>query len=154
MAGNASEGHRVKVPFTNYRIVSDTKGNKELNGVDLKTDIHDLTWAVRGIYGPYVGIEEEGNDFNVYDVVNIYIPNREDLSNKEVIKTRKDDASSWYPVSKRTSELSSECYLGDAFICNFAHTMNRNFTDPSFPINTEIADELSWAKGAGRDRDA
>lgn len=154
VAGNASEGHRVKVPFTNYRIVSDTKGNKKLNGIDLKTDIHDLTWAVRGIYGPYVGIEEEGNDFDVYDVVNIYIPNREDLSNEEVIKTRKDDASSWYPVSKRTSELSSECYLGDAFICNFAHTMNRNFTDPSFPINTEIADELSWAKGAGRDRDA
>ena len=150
VAGEASEGHRAKVPFTNYRVISDSVGNKEIDGIDLKTDQHDLTWAVRGIYGPYVGIEEDGNDFNAYDLINIYIPNRKDLSNEEVIKTRKDDASSWYPVSKRTSELSSECYLGDAFICSFAHTMNRNFTDPSFPINTEIADNKTWAKAAGR----
>ena len=154
IAGNAAEGHRIKVPFTNYRIVADTYKNKELNGIDLLTEIHDLTWPVRGIYGPYVGIEEEQSDGLPYDVVNIYIPEKDKLGNNDIISTRRDDSSEYYPISERSSNLIQECYRGDTFICNFTHTMNRNFADPSFPINTEIADNLTWAKGAGRDRDS
>ena len=155
LAGNAAEAHRVKVPFTNYRILTDTYKNKEINGIELKTDKHDETWAVRGIYGPYVGIEEKDQDytdFNPYDVVNIYIPNRNELTADDVVISRRDDASEWYPICKRTNKVNEyiDCFCGDTFICNFAHTMNRNFADPSFPMNTEIADYLTWAKGADK----
>jgi len=154
LAGNASEGHRVKVPFTDYRIVLDTPGSGEIDGLDLKADHFNLTWATRGIWGPYVGIYEKNYvGKNCYDVINIMIPNRDELDREDIVKTRKDDSSEYYPISKRF-EINKDsnintCFSGDCFICNFAHTMNRNFTDPSFPINTEIADYKTWAKSTG-----
>jgi len=35
-------------------------------------------------------------------------------------------------------------FRGDCYICNFTHRMNRNFQDPSFPINDDILDEETW----------
>ena len=80
VAGNPAEADKVKVPFANFRVIGDTRGKSgknDIDGLEMKTDDVDITWACRGIWGPYVGIEEDSNNSNpeVYDVVNILIPN-------------------------------------------------------------------------------
>lgn len=152
VAGNASEAHKVKVPFADFRIIADTTKKNQVDGVDMKTDDVDVTWACRGIWGPYVGIEEKHQEQTApYEVINITIPNYDDIISNvdKMLANRKDDSSEYYPISDRISieKTSIECFRGDCFICNFAHTMNRNFADPSFPINTDIADYNTWYKG-------
>ena len=154
VAGNAAEAQKVKVPFVNFRVIADTTKKNQIDGVDMKTDDVDVTWACRGIWGPYVGIEEKkynDNESEVYDVVNITVPNYDVITTNvdKMIANRKDDVSEYYPISNRISSANNtvECFRGDCFVCNFAHTMNRNFADPSFPVNTDIADHNTWYKG-------
>lgn len=157
LAGSEADGIQTKTPFINYRIIFDAKKTGEIDGVTMEIDNADVTWKVRGIWGPYVGIENEDNAPNsyVYDVDNILIPNYSDLTKEELEITRRDDKSEFYAISDRfeITNKSVECFRGDCFVCNFGHVMNRNFIDPSFPINTEIADTNCWYKACRVDLD-
>lgn len=43
-----------------------------------------------------------------------------------------------------TEKIVGTFYRGDTYICTFTHRMNRNFQDPSAPINHKIVDEDCW----------
>lgn len=151
VAGNAAEAHRCKVPFSRVRIIYDAAGTPTIDGIKMKDDDADVTWVCRGIWGPYVGIEDVKDDYGsqVYDVVNIRIPNYDSTTVKDFVTTRINDTSEYYPITQRfdTVKTSVIAYSGDCYVCNFAHTMLRNFADPSFPTSTEIADPNTWYKG-------
>ena len=95
------------------------------------------------------------SDPKCYDVINITLPNYDEITknhSENAIITRKDDKSLYYPITKRIERTNSDrtisAFQGDCFVCPFAHTMNRNFTDPSFPINTDIIDSKTWTKSS------
>ena len=123
---------------------------------------------VRGSYGPYLAI----NGINTPNtIIDIKIPgyNRNNL--KEYFQIRYDDKSAFYAISDRidlnninewlmdcdnpdgvikesTSQvkLRKNLYRGDCYICQFTHRVNRNFQDPSAPINDKIVDPKCWAQ--------
>lgn len=157
VAGDPADGSKYKVPFTDYRLIYDCKGDAVVDGLDLKAQIFNVTWASRGIWSPYIGIEEKDNasDPKCYDVINITLPNYDEITknhSENAIITRKDDKSLYYSITKRIERTNSDrtisAFQGDCFVCPFAHTMNRNFTDPSFPINTDIIDSKTWTKSS------
>lgn len=116
----------------------------EYIGQELKSS--DANNLLRGSYGPYLG-------FDGYKypgtLVNIYIPDYSSMNKQELFKIRINDKSPYYAISERydITKVPSEdqiLYRGDTYICTFTHRFNRNFQDPSAPINHRIVDENCW----------
>lgn len=118
----------------------------------------DASNLVRGIYSPYLGII--GNT-TIGNIINIYTPGYGTSAYKQYFTTRYDDTSPYYAIGDRVSiedviskyELTTvgdvsgyvkTYYRGDCYICNYTHRLNRNFQDPSAPINDEIVDDNTW----------
>lgn len=115
---------------------------------------------IRGSYGPYlaiVGYPQSGH------IVRIKIPGYDQNLMLDYFKIRYNDNSSFFAISDRfdlnkmeyytvKDESTNKCsfnstfYRGDCYICQFTHRLNRNFQDPSSPINDDIVDEKCWAK--------
>lgn len=116
----------------------------EYIGQELKSS--DANNLLRGSYGPYLG-------FDGYKypgtLVNICIPDYSSMNKQELFKIRINDKSPYYAISERydITKVPSEdqiLYRGDTYICTFTHRFNRNFQDPSAPINHRIVDENCW----------
>lgn len=139
-----------------FRFEYAGRENKTTDGVNV----------LRGSYGPFLGIttyEEEGQ------LIDIKIPGYSKVNLPDYFKVRYSDKSSYYAISDRIDiqKLSDWCdttnmswdntethwpgyklrnplYRGDCYICQFTHRLNRNFQDPSAPINSAIVDEKCW----------
>lgn len=120
---------------------------------------------LRGSYGPYLGIT--GYNYSG-KTIDIKIPGFGSMTQEDLFKIRYADKSPFYAISERidlrhmedwfdlseivnsgdTSEteisLLSSLYRGDCYICQFTHRLNRNFQDPSAPINDKIVDPNCW----------
>ncbi|WP_418192592.1 hypothetical protein, partial [Alistipes sp.] len=117
------------------------------------------TNLIRGAYAPYLGIV--GDQVSIGSIINIYIPGYSESQMSTYFNTRYEDTSPYFAICERISftdldgTLSLQkigdvysyiktCYRGDCYICNYTHRLNRNFQDPSAPINDEIVDENTW----------
>lgn len=121
---------------------------------------------IRGSFGPYLGITGYSYSGRILD---IKIPGFGDINLDELFKIRYSDKSPFYAISDRIDlqyendwfdlsnilntqddasqkniQLLSNIYRGDCYICQFTHRLNRNFQDPSSPINDKIVDETCW----------
>lgn len=125
---------------------------------------------LRGSFGPYLGITGYTNKSRL---ITIKIPGYSTGNMQEYFEIRYHDKSPYYPISyrmnlsraikwlsdeevlKEASEETSEeaktgtvfrnsIYRGDCYICQFTHRLNRNFQDPSAPINDKIVDKNCW----------
>ena len=113
--------------------------NQELKSTDASN-------LLRGSYGPYLafdGYKYPGT------LVNIYIKDYLSMNKQELFKIRINDKSPYYAISDRydITQIPDEdfiLYRGDTYICTFTHRFNRNFQDPSAPINHKIVDEDCW----------
>lgn len=113
--------------------------NQELKSTDASN-------LLRGSYGPYLafdGYKYPGT------LVNIYIKDYLSMNKQELFKIRINDKSPYYAISDRydITQVPNEdfiLYRGDTYICTFTHRFNRNFQDPSAPINHKIVDEDCW----------
>ena len=113
--------------------------NQELKSTDASN-------LLRGSYGPYLafdGYKYPGT------LVNIYIKDYLSMNKQELFKIRINDKSPYYAISDRydITQVPDEdfiLYRGDTYICTFTHRFNRNFQDPSAPINHKIVDEDCW----------
>lgn len=137
-AGEAEEGFRYE--YVKQKI----KTKESLN-------------VIRGSYGPYLGIT---NYPSAGELIDIMVPGYSETLLLDYFKIRYNDKSSYYAISDRI-DLSSEfefiendgnsykklintLYRGDCYICQFTHRINRNFQDPSVPVNDEIVDPKCW----------
>lgn len=131
-AGEAEEAHR-------FEFI--TKQNKTSEATNL----------VRGAFGPYIAFD----GYNVPGtLVNIYIKDWMHMSTLEQFKLRYNDKAPFYAISERYSWQDIKdnlenlenlvLYRGDSYICTFTHRVNRNFQDPSAPINHQIVDYECW----------
>ena len=116
---------------------------------------------IRGSYGPYLGITGHPQSGKLID---IRIPGYLQTSRQDLFKIRYEDKSPFYAISARFDinkinnwfrEVEDEkknkyyrainnFYRGDCYICQFTHRLNRNFQDPSAPINDKIVDQNCW----------
>lgn len=125
---------------------------------------------VRGIVGPYLGLE--GSTANSMELIDIKIPGYNENNMDEYFLMRYEDASQFRAISDRisiddvetvisnsdklyhkdssgniiydnTSKISG-IFRGDCFIGNYTHRMLRNFQDPTSPTNDEIIDTSTW----------
>lgn len=121
---------------------------------DLK--INQVYNLVRGSFGPYVAFKTE---LRPNRIINIKIPGFDQNQMEDYFKIRFEDKTSFYAISDRidlsktqdwfdTSNddytLRKSLYRGDCYICQFTHRVNRNFQDPSSPINDKIVDPKCW----------
>lgn len=105
------------------------------------------TNLIRGIFGPYIGIE--GNANLEGHVVNIRIPDYSENLMQEYFQIRYRDASPFHAISDRfplnaNSAQEHIVYRGDCYIGNFTHRMIRNFQDSDAPTNDDIVDPETW----------
>ena len=118
---------------------------------EISTDRDDY---IRGIFGPYLGVE---NNTNIKDcIANIKTPGYNPSLYKQYFEIRFRDNSPFYAISERYSIYSSSIedsgkykkingiYRGDCYICNFTHRMCRNFQDSETPTNDTIIDQNTW----------
>lgn len=111
---------------------------------------------LRGSYGPYLGIT---GFKSTQSLINIMIPGYSDGYMQQYFEIRFHDKSPFYPISYRINiekevrwftdndtyiTLRNSLYRGDCYICQFTHRLNRNFQDPSAPINDKIVDKKCW----------
>lgn len=119
----------------------------------------DATNIIRGQFGPFLGI----TGFNQPNkVIDIKIPGYSQANMADYFDIRYNDKASYYAISERisikelldgsmfrtqatqTNQTIANCFRGDCYICQFSHRLNRNFQDPSAPINHTIVDEETW----------
>ena len=111
---------------------------------------------IRGSFGPYLGITGHDNDGYLID---IKIPGYNKSNMSDYFKIRYEDKSSYQAISDRIDmsrmeqwfkqdedfqTLKKTLYRGDCYICQFTHRFNRNFQDPSAPINDDIVNPKCW----------
>lgn len=134
--------------------------------LERENTISNATNIVRGIYGPYLGI----TGYNYFGkLIDIKIPGFERLTSTDIFKVRYSDKSPYYAISERVDlnnlyewfnmnnvdnpdssnndgkiTLLDNIFRGDCYICQFTHRLNRNFQDPSAPINDKIVDKNCW----------
>ena len=129
LAGTAEEVQRVS--YYTYRNPAENATN-----------------VLRGVYGPYLGLEGTEKLPYAMTVMDIKIPNYSEANMWEYFQIRYQDTSPFEPISDRFEwdEFSKNniCYRGDCFIGNFTHRMTRNFADPSAPYNDEIVSVNTW----------
>lgn len=106
------------------------------------------TNVLRGVYGPYLGLEGIEKLPYAMTVMDIKIPNYSEANMGEYFQIRYQDTSPFEPISERMEwkefNNSVTCYRGDCFIGNFTHRMVRNFADPSAPYNDEFISANTW----------
>lgn len=158
-SSNVSEKSRIQAVEDNVKLVAidDTffsarAGEAEeafrYEYIKYENKSTSATNLVRGSFGPYLGLED-GSLRNC--IVDIMIPGYSEANMQEYFDIRYQDASAFYAISDRMSldvlsqsNLDLTCYRGDCYICQFTHRVNRNFQDPSAPINDKIVDEQCW----------
>lgn len=100
---------------------------------------------LRGSFGPYIALD--GYDYPG-TLINIYIKDYQNMNKQELFKIRYSDKSPYYAISDRYDIEETKdnflLYRGDTYICTFTHRLNRNFQDPSAPVNHKIVDEDCW----------
>ena len=129
MAGTAEEVQRVS--YYTYKNPAEGASN-----------------VLRGVFGPYLGLEGIEGLPNFMSVFDIKIPNYSESNMGEYFQIRYQDTSPFEPISDRFEwndfDKNNICYRGDCFIGNFTHRMMRNFADPSAPYNDEIISPDTW----------
>lgn len=105
---------------------------------------------IRGIWGPFLGISDQGDSLLQYDVK---IPGYSSSKIPEYYKIRYNDNSPYYAISDRidinninlNDNKLINLFRGDCYICQFTHRINRNFQDPTTPNNDMLVDNKCWA---------
>ena len=96
---------------------------------------------VRGVYSPYIAVCANLENNALY---NIKIENYSNQFMKDYFCIRRDDNSAFFAISDRfeikNCESSIDVYRGDCFTNTVSIRLNRNFTDPDYPINDTIID--------------
>ena len=114
------------------------------NSDEIKKD-KDSYNLVRGIYAPYIGVCSNLEDNALY---NIKISNYSNQYMKDYFGIRRDDNSPFYAISDRFELIDEnrthDIYRGDCFTSTVTIRLNRNFTDPDYPINNTIVDSETW----------
>ena len=132
--------------------------------IEEEREVKDNYKIVRGIFGPYLGIKSK--TLKSLDIYNVRIPGYGAFNLTNYFNTRYNDNSPFYPISDRISledikndyTISSvtydegtsdsfyqlDCYRGDCYICTVTHRVNRNFQDPTAPINDKIIQYSTW----------
>lgn len=112
------------------------------------TESKDAYNYIRGSFGPYVGIVSRSK-LEFGKIVDIFIPGYSEASYNNYFKIRYQDVSPYYAISDRQNfdtiqSFEQNVYRGDSYICNFTHRLNRNFQDPTAPLNDKIVDKNTW----------
>ena len=126
-----------------------------------KNPSREASNVLRGVYGPYIGLEGYESLPYPMTVIDIKIPNYNESNMEEYFQIRYQDTSPFEAISdrmewdelKHTETINDQqvikyytvCYRGDCFIGNFTHRMVRNFADPSAPYNDEFITPNTWA---------
>ena len=162
----------VKAVAINDSIFSARAGEAEeafrYEYLEKENKVTEASNLVRGLYGPYLGMTGYAYSGKVID---IKIPGFNQITQDDLFKIRYADKSSFFAVSDRIDlkhldewfdldsirnvqnqdqinttkiNLLSNLYRGDCYICQFTHRLNRNFQDPSAPINDKIVDQKCW----------
>lgn len=154
----------VKLVAINNALFSGRAGEAEegfrFEYLGYENDITKADNLLRGSYGPYLGIT--GYKTPGY-LVNIMIPGYAEGYMQQYFEVRFHDKSPFYAISYRINiekevrwfsdttngtnsakMLRDPLYRGDCYICQFTHRVNRNFQDPSAPINDKIVDRKCW----------
>ena len=113
--------------------------------ITTKIKVEEANNILRGVYGPYLALD----GYNIPGtIVNIYINDYIDMDIISQFKLRYVDKAPYYAISDRVaiSDFENEkvMYRGDSYICTFTHRVNRNFQDPSAPMNDQIVDPDCW----------
>lgn len=100
---------------------------------------------IRGIYSPYIAVCANLDNNSLYSVK---ISNYSNQYMKDYFGIRRDDNSPFYAISDRfeltDSNRTQDVYRGDCFTSTVTVRLNRNFTDPDYPINDTIIDSETW----------
>lgn len=114
--------------------------------INSKTLTTESTNFLRGLWGPFLGLNQEVDRRTLYD---IKIPNFNKDNMSDYFQIRMQDKSAYYAISDRIdiSNISTKLgtfYRGDCYICKFTHRVNRNFNDDSAPYNSIIVNNKTW----------
>lgn len=130
--------------------------------LEKETKLTKATNLIRGSFGPYLGITGYQH---VGKMIDIKIPGYDTISTEDLFKIRYNDKSSFFAISERMAlkdindwiteteytednpnniTFKNPLYRGDCYICKFTHRLNRNFQDPSSPINDKVVDDECW----------
>lgn len=134
----------------------------EYIGMEIKSS--ECVNLTRGSYGPYLGMV--GYE-NMGELVTIRIPYYSEADMDKYFQIRFNDPFPYYAISKRYNiyndtvfdeveiswkpgdnpepyKCTESLYRGDCYICNYTHRLNRNFQDPSAPLNDDIVNPKCW----------
>lgn len=160
----------VKLVAINDNLFSARAGEAEeafrYEYLEKENKITEASNLIRGSFGPYLGIT--GYTYSG-KIIDIKIPGFNSITEEDLFKIRYADKSSFFAISERIdlkhidewfdlepirnkerdiSEIEinfqNNLYRGDCYICHFTHRFNRNFQDPSAPINDKIVDPNCW----------
>lgn len=124
-------GEATEIKYFEY-ITNETKSSTASN-------------LARGIYGPYIAFDGYSKPGTI---VNIYINEYLETTPLEQFKLRYADKLPFYAISDRlivdAITDTQTFYRGDSYICTFTHRVNRNFQDPTAPINDKIVSYNCW----------
>lgn len=142
--------------------------------LEKENKITEASNLVRGSYGPYLGITGYAYSGKIIDIKipgfnsiteeDLFKIRYADKSSFFAISERIDlkHIDEWFdlePIRNESGDISenesgdiseieinfqNNLYRGDCYICQFTHRLNRNFQDPSAPINDKIVDPNCW----------
>lgn len=152
----------VKLVAINDNMFSARAGEAEeafrYEYLEKENKITEASNLIRGAFGPYLGITGYPHSGKMID---IKIPGFNEILGEDLFKVRYNDKSPFYAISERIAlkevedwfiednkniKLETPLYRGDCYICQFTHRVNRNFQDPSAPINDKIVDPNCWSE--------
>lgn len=98
---------------------------------------------VRGIHTPYIAVCSNLDNNSLY---NVKISNYSHQYLSDYFEIRKEDNAPFYAVSDRYDLQNNtvDVYRGDCFTSTVTVRLNRNFTDPDYPISDTIIDSETW----------
>lgn len=155
----------VKLVAINDHLFSARAGEAEeafrYEYIGYENNVSEAHNLLRGSFGPYLGIVGFDEECTLID---IKVPGYSTISVEDLFKIRYNDKAPYYAISERidinkeniwfesssnnsendTRQLRNSLYRGDCYICQFTHRVNRNFQDPSAPINDKIVDKNCW----------
>ena len=127
--------------WSSYPVKNDDDPNHDERTSNLK---------VRGIYSPIVGVCGNIQDNAIY---NVKIQNYSTNHIKDYINIRANDNSAFYAISDRfglDEDITSvDVYRGDCYTNTVSIRLNRNFSDPDYPISDTIIDSTTWKEHYG-----
>ena len=135
--------------------------------LEKENKISEASNLIRGCFGPYLGMT--GYSYSG-KMVDIKIPGFNKMTQQDFFRIRYSDKAPFYAISERIDlrhieewftiediinkpeseqgdtfiKLVNNLYRGDCYICQFTHRFNRNFQDPSAPINDDLVDPNTW----------